>query len=309
MASLLVIFGSLKKYFSFDKYQIDNNVFRLHYKLTVGIFVCCSTLVTLGQFFGDPIACIFDSAPKGSQKLLDTYCWIQSTYTFPSRYVFFQKQSELLQWLIFRWRGKQGQDFAHPGVGHQGQDEDRKYYKYYQWVVFFLTLQSLLFYLPRWLWKKSENGKIKMLIKNLQEPLLSNQEKKNQMKDIVHYILSTRGHHSTYAFKFFAMEALNFINTLGQMYFIDLFLDHQFIKYGWNVLSNSQMEPEDRIDPMVFPKVTKCTFHLYGFSGTIEKLDGLCVLPLNIINEKIFIFIWFWLIFVAFITGIHLVFR
>ena len=49
-------------------------------------------------------------------------------------------------------------------------------------------------------------------------------------------------------------------------------------------------------DPMakVFPKVTKCSFHKYGPSGTIEIRDGLCVLPLNIINEKIYILLWFW---------------
>ena len=39
----------------------------------------------------------------------------------------------------------------------------------------------------------------------------------------------------------------------------------------------------------VFPKVTKCTFHKYGPSGTVERIDGLCVLPLNIVNEKIMV--------------------
>ena len=34
-------------------------------------------------------------------------------------------------------------------------------------------------------------------------------------------------------------------------------------------------------------QVSKCTFHKYGVSGTIEKHDALCVLPLNIINEKV----------------------
>jgi hypothetical protein len=55
--------------------------------------------------------------------------------------------------------------------------------------------------------------------------------------------------------------------------------------------------------------VTKCTFHKYGPSGTVEKKDGLCVLPLNIINEKIFIFVWFWLVVVAVISAIALVYR
>ena len=59
----------------------------------------------------------------------------------------------------------------------------------------------------------------------------------------------------------------------------------------------------------IFPKVTKCTFHKYGPSGTIMKLDALCVLPLNIINEKIFIFLWFWLIFLALVTGLYLIMR
>ena len=63
----------------------------------------------------------------------------------------------------------------------------------------------------------------------------------------------------------------------------------------------------------VFPKMTKCTFHKwgqivmkakssvqlyilydlrYGPSGTIVNHDGLCILPINIINEKIYVFLW-----------------
>ena len=45
--------------------------------------------------------------------------------------------------------------------------------------------------------------------------------------------------------------------------------------------------------------MTKCTFHKYGPSGTITTHDGLCILALNIINEKIYVFLWFWFIGVA----------
>ena len=95
------------------------------------------------------------------------------------------------------------------------------------------------------------------------------------------------------------------------MYFIDFFLGGEFMTYGSDVLNYTGMESEDRPDPMktVFPKVTKCTFHKYGASGTIEKKDGLCVLPLNIINEKIFIFVWFWMILLAVVTGMFVVYR
>jgi hypothetical protein len=36
----------------------------------------------------------------------------------------------------------------------------------------------------------------------------------------------------------------------------------------------------------VFPKVTKCTFHKYGPSGTVEKKDGLCVLVSILSNSR-----------------------
>ena len=79
----------------------------------------------------------------------------------------------------------------------------------------------------------------------------------------------------------------------------------------FQVLSFVDMEPEDRVDPMsrVFPKMTKCIFHKYGGSGTIQRFDALCVLGMNILNEKIYIFLWFWFIALSVITAGNLVLR
>ena len=98
---------------------------------------------------------------------------------------------------------------------------------------------------------------------------------------------------------------------VGQIYFMDLFLGGEFTTYGLDVVSMTEMKNDERDDPMarVFPKVTKCTFQKFGPSGTVEKFDGLCVLPLNIINEKIYVFLWFWFIFLSIVTGLHLTFR
>lgn len=35
----------------------------------------------------------------------------------------------------------------------------------------------------------------------------------------------------------------------------------------------------------------------------------MCILPLNIINEKVFVFLWFWFNILAFVTGVSLIFR
>ena len=98
---------------------------------------------------------------------------------------------------------------------------------------------------------------------------------------------------------------------VGQIYFMDFFLDGEFTTYGLDVVSMTEMAVEKRDDPMarLFPKVTKCTFHKFGPSGTVEKFDGLCVLPLNIINEKIYVFLWFWFVIVALITGLQIIYR
>lgn len=76
--------------------------------------------------------------------------------------------------------------------------------------------------------------------------------------------------------KFFLCEFLNLINIVGQIYFMDFFLGGEFTKYGTDVLAMTEKAPEEREDPMarVFPKVTKCTFHKFGPSGTVEVRMG-----------------------------------
>ena len=55
-------------------------------------------------------------------------------------------------------------------------------------------------------------------------------------------------------------------------------------------------------------RITKCHFHKYGPSGTIEVHDAMCVLALNIINEKIYVGLWFWYIILAVLTSLYLIY-
>lgn len=56
-------------------------------------------------------------------------------------------------------------------------------------------------------------------------------------------------------------------------------------------------------------QVTKCTFHKYGPSGTIQAHDAMCVMALNIINEKIYTFFWFWFVLLFAASTIGLIWR
>merc|ERR1712228_1048482 len=84
-----------------------------------------------------------------------------------------------------------------------------------------------------------------------------------------------------------------------------------FFTFGLEVIAFAERDQEDRLDPMiyVFPRMTKCTFHKFGTSGEIEKHDAMCILPLNIVNEKIYIFIWFWFLVLGFLTILVIAYR
>ncbi|KAJ4427812.1 Innexin inx1 [Periplaneta americana] len=122
---------------------------------------------------------------------------------------------------------------------------------------------------------------------------------------------SHKSRHNMYAIRYYFCEALCLVNIIAQLYFMDSFFDGEFISYGLRVMTFSEQAQEDRVDPMVFvfPRVTKCTFHKYGPSGSIQKHDSLCILPLNIVNEKTYIFLWFWFMILATMLGLLLLYR
>jgi hypothetical protein len=92
---------------------------------------------------------------------------------------------------------------------------------------------------------------------------------------------------------------------------MDWMLDGEFFTYGIKVINFMQGDQEDRVDPMIyiFPRTTKCTFQRFGYSGEMERHDAICILPLNIFNEKIYIFLWFWFIILATLTSLLIVYR
>lgn len=53
-----------------------------------------------------------------------------------------------------------------PGLGNEA-GEEVLWQKYYQWVSIILCFQALLFYLPRYLWKTWEAGRMRLLVTDL----------------------------------------------------------------------------------------------------------------------------------------------
>merc|ERR1712038_1662709 len=98
----------------------------------------------------------------------------------------------------------------------------------------------------------------------------------------------------------------------------DTFLHYQFRTYGADVLdyhtnlSGTQFsDPESRVDPMCnsFPTMVGCDMTTGGRGGQEEGNNVLCILSQNIINEKIYLVLWFWFVFLMAIGSLQILFH
>lgn len=91
---------------------------------------------------------------------------------------------------------------------------------------------------------------------------------------------------------------------------MDYFLGGEFWSYGSSVLKYQGTDEEGRLNPAtyVFPKIAKCIFHKYGASGLTVRYDSICALPLNILNAKIYTFLWFWFVVLLSLTSAWFIF-
>lgn len=98
---------------------------------------------------------------------------------------------------------------------------------------------------------------------------------------------------------------------VAQIFIMDWFLSGQFTGYGIALTAFSASKNLYESNPMshVFPKLAKCTYAEYGPSGDIQKIDALCVLPLNVVNEKLYLVLWFWFCSLSIISLFSLIYR
>ena len=109
---------------------------------------------------------------------------------------------------------------------------------------------------------------------------------------------------------FALLETLNLVIAISHGLIIETFLQGRFHDYGIQLMSYWQTY-EYTLDPMdqIFPKVAKCKFHKHGMGGGIQSHDALCVLPLNHVNEKIYLFLWIMLIPLVILSGLAVLYR
>jgi len=260
--------------------SIDNFTFKLFYKWSVSLFITGSVAVGSSQFFGDPLKCEisrefdFMADDSADEDVVTNYCWMYSTFNIPPDFKAF--------------------------CTNRSFGKTNLYNTYYQWVSVFLMIQAIIFYVPRCIWLSVEGGLMTFLAKGHQGRVVEDHSEK-LVKLLDHYIEHVHNKFNKYAIYFFFCELLNIVILVSQIYATHVFLHHQFLDYGYQVYRYYRLPIEERmlsttLDPMceVFPKVSTCNYHRWGRAGGQETKNAICILSLNMINDKVFAVLWFW---------------
>ncbi|XP_018025691.1 innexin inx2 [Hyalella azteca] len=274
-----------------QKARVENVMFHLHYRYTFIVFMVSSALISAKEYFGSAMECY---SPRNSipQNVLNTYCFFTSTYSVTKH-------------------NQTGVSVVYPGVGPHDNEDEIVYNSYYQWVPIVLFLQALSFYLPRFLWKNFEGGLFTSILQGLDQKSLNDGSNTQKYQTLMKYMMNHVNMHKNWTIRFFVCELLCLVVVISNIYITDWFLGGTFIAYGSEVFSLQNTDSDLRQDAMdkIFPRVAKCTFRKFGASGNIESHDSMCVMAVNILNVKIYIFLWYWMVLLAFVTILWLLYR
>ncbi|EAA11594.3 AGAP006241-PA [Anopheles gambiae str. PEST] len=269
-------------------------VWRLHCRVTVFLLLLASLLLSARQYFGNPIDCVIGSGTVSSSTM-NEFCWIMGTY-ISNDPNFVLDSTDLVK--------------INAKIGHIPESE-RSYQKYYQWVVFILALQACMFSVPNFLWKAWEAGRLQSLCDGLTTPIVPDHWEKTRKKQLITYLSADFPRlHRTYLLRYCFCTLLNFCNVLLNIFLVNVIFSGFWSNYhpAVKALLSFDFPSWNRYNSQVFPKIAKCDFHFVGPSGSKQNRDGLCLLPLNVVNEKIFAFIWLWFLGLLVISMLNLLF-
>lgn len=274
------------------KQLLADNVDTLNYYVTSLLLAFFSFAISCKQYFGTPIQCWVPNEFKGGwEKYAEDYCFISNSYHVPF-------EEENIQ--------------AH----HRGD-----HLSYYRWVPIMLALQALFFFLPNYLWGLMSNNcafnprhyveeatKLKTMSGAAREKeveALADQF----MEGVAVFggepqyggrsLFARSGWNCTYLY--LLTKALYVVNVIGQMVLLNSFLGGTYWSWGADTLGDIVTGREWQ-EAEVFPRVIMCDFTVRVLAQQ-HKYTVQCVIMMNMINEKLYLFIYIWFLFLIALTA------
>ncbi|CAB3406381.1 unnamed protein product [Caenorhabditis bovis] len=257
---------------------------------TAFLLIFFAVFISAKTYVGSPIQCWFPRTyAKDWQEYAETYCFIKNTHHV----------------------GDAAQIDTIDSV--KGADNN---VTYYQWAAIYLTVMALGFVAPKLVWKKAQSmyeipllyfcetaAEIKM--KSSIEIAEKVREMGNYMKSKLTNCdreMKTKSHLATI---YVVIKLLYLLNIIVQFVVLSFFLGHNAnLFWGIDIMTNL-VGNVTWSDTGIFPRVTFCHFTIR--TPIIQHHVVQCVLAVNEFNEKIFAFLWVWLILVGIATLIGII--
>jgi len=288
------VLGILRHYSGFGRCD-DDFIDRLSRHYSVLIFSIFVLIVSSVQFVGKPISCFTPASFTDAHiTYADFVCWISDTY-------FISIDKEI------------------PEIDDYNQTREGSHIiRFYQYVPFILMLQTLGFYLPGFFWRSGSArfglslqkylDQLNMSRRLLTEPpLYRRQLIRNVAARLDQYFrMHPKRKLPKLTLFYLFIKFIYLINILIQLlslhYFMNFNLNIKDLFERFLIYSNTV-----RHTSLQFPTNVLCDFIVRFLGKNKHRHTVQCVLPINIFNEKIFIFSYVWLIILFLCTLYNLI--
>jgi len=285
------MFGGLKGFFGLGN---KNGVFKPNISFTSFNFLrlssllllACSLLTTSEDLFGESIHCNLD-VESIELDLFESYCFMANTFTIEPN----SEDDGSLQ--LHRSVG--------PGLGEK--DKRNTSQAYYQWVSLVLVLQAGLSYLPWLAWKRAEGGRVGRLLNDLHQESLTVTPMYQQVENVANFLIRNQRWFDGPALKLLVAQAACLFISILQLLIMDVYLGYRFLALGTNLFNYSALL---QALGKVFPRVVACEMQVFGISGSHTRASGICTLPINVVNEKIYLVLWLTFVLASLLSLVQL---
>ncbi|CAO4386679.1 unnamed protein product [Caenorhabditis nigoni] len=285
--------------------ESNDIVDRFSYQYTSTLLGFSAIMMAASQYVGRPIQCWVPAQfTRTWEKYAETYCFIKGTYFLPGAFASEEEVSVT------------SPDDTVTATPHVG---------YYQWIPIILFIQALCFYLPSIIWRTfNENGELK--IKELAAVSEASRKIKSSMSDDQvkgrkfgrYFFRKLIFRNEATVFKnsglaasgkflpllFLFTKAMYLANIVFQFWILTYCLETKSWMWGWQTFQDLVAGREWETTG-IFPRVTMCDFSIMDLT-TVHDHSIQCVIVINMLAEKVYVFFWFWLLFVGVLTGLSL---
>lgn len=190
------------------------------------------------------------------------------------------------------------------------EGEERRYILFYRWVSWSLIFLAAVFYIPRILCRIFDNGQCSSLLKELSTKARCH---KGQWHELVEtaaqYMRVNLNTHNGLYWKFLSVNLLALFIDIFAIEFLDILLQGRFTHYGHRGFPYERNATSFTDDfSQTFPPFVSCELSSEHAVVSRRRERYGCHLTLMELYDRLFLFLWYWLVFLVVAASCYLVF-